>query len=94
MWIYSISKNKMYRITLTYNILDDPDMYENRIVGVKNGDIYLLEFEIPDSGEPKEDHIPKPTFWSQYGLYVSTAVVVVIVIIAVGYYGYRKSKRR
>ena len=85
--LYKISENKTYKLLGLEEAIGPYDMYENRIVYVKNGDIYLLEFEIIERGKGTGS-----TFWSQYGLYVSTAVIVVVVIAAVGYYG-RKKKR-
>jgi hypothetical protein len=77
-WIYSISRNESYKIMGRDDSLNDPDMWENRIVGVRDGDIWLLEFTFPEEPDNGGDN---DTPWLGIGggvgaLIATTAVVV------------------
>lgn len=79
--LYVISEDKTYELGDDIDIIHG-DIWENRIVYTKSGDVWMLEFTFPGEEEPE----PGPGFRDRYGIPIAAAGILIAAVAVVGYW--------
>jgi beta propeller repeat protein len=90
--IYDIENEKTYFLAKGEGYILG-DLWENRIVYQKSGDIYLLEFELqPVTTDGNGSDGEEKSIWEQYGFGI--LAIIILLAILISYIIYRKKKNK